>query len=50
MREQEELLAKRKNRGVPMSEACKIPGPGAYKPEFSQIDKKTDFVSHTLKA
>lgn len=27
-----------------------MPGPGAYKPKFSQIDAKSDRVSHTLQA
>ena len=30
--EKEKAQDEKKNRGVPMSESCKIPGPGAYKP------------------
>ena len=48
--EKEEAIGQKTNRGIPMSESCKIPGPGAYKPQYSQIDKKTDAVSHTLRA
>ena len=36
-----------RNRGVCMSE-LQVPGPAAYKPQFTSIEPKSDRVSHSL--
>mmetsp|Transcript_37184 Transcript_37184/g.45397 ORF Transcript_37184/g.45397 Transcript_37184/m.45397 type:complete len:183 (+) Transcript_37184:322-870(+) len=51
--ERDKLVAREKemsrNRGACMSE-IQVPGPGSYKPKYTQIDPKSDRVSHSLQA